>query len=278
MIIEKPERMKEEETLKNKEITNQNLKQVKQLIKNVQNIAPEEFQKMLDAMVKFHTYSLFNQMILAFHGCSQVAGFRKWQELGRTVKKGGKAVWILAPWFKKLEKEDEEEKEEKVISGFFSVPVFDISQTEGEEISGGMTEKADISFGQVKDFAEAEGFRIEFKPLEVIKGGYIEEQCITLNKNLTEKDWTGTLIHELGHGLLGQNHKDTPQRIREQQAEVVAYLACQVLGIDRESEFYLKTWGLSENILKDFQEIDRVVKRIIAAFSQVKNNGHSLAR
>lgn len=253
---------KEEKEVRNKEITSRNLKRVKRLISDVQNITPEESRKMLDAMVQFHSYSLFNQMILAFHGCSQVAGFRKWRELGRTVKKGGKAVWILAPWFKNLEKEDEEEKEEKVISGFFSVPVFDISETEGEEISGSMTQKANIAFAQVKDFAEAEGFRIVFKPLEVIRGGYIQERSITLNNNLTEKDWTGTLIHELAHGLLGQNHKDTPPRVKEQQAEVITYLACRVLGIERKSEFYLKSWGLSQDIIGDFQAIDKVTKQI----------------
>ena len=246
--------------MKNREITKQSLKQVKELIEDVQNISKEEFEEMLNGMVRFHQYSLFNQFILMIHGCSQVAGYRKWKELGRTVKKEEKAVWILAPYFKKEIKENEEE--ERVIRGFFSVPVFNISQTEGEGVSGGMTQKANIAFDQVKDFAEREGFRVKFEPLEVIRGGYIQERSITLNNNLTEKDWTGTLIHELAHGLLGQNHKDTPQRVKEQQAEVITYLACRVLGIERKSEFYLKSWGLSQDIIGDFQAIDKVTKQI----------------
>ena len=49
----------------------------------------------------------------------------------------------------------------------------------------------------------------------------------------------------------------------EQQAETATYLVCKVLGIKRKSVFYLKSWGLSENILKDFQKVDRVAKKII---------------
>ena len=121
--------------MENKEITKQSLKQVKELIEDVQNISKEEFEEMLNGMVRFHQYSLFNQFILMIHGCSQVAGYKKWKEFGRTVKKEEKAVWILAPYFKKEIRENEEE--EKVIRGFFSVPVFDIAQTEGKEIERG---------------------------------------------------------------------------------------------------------------------------------------------
>ena len=92
--------------MKNEQITKSSLKKVKELIQNVQEMTSEEFQETLNKMVRFHQYSLYNQIILCFAGCSQVAGYKKWKELGRTIKKGEKAVWILAPWFEKIETED----------------------------------------------------------------------------------------------------------------------------------------------------------------------------
>lgn len=258
--------------MKNKQITKNNLKRVKKLIQDVQNMTSEEFQKILDKMVRFHQYSFYNQIILCFHNCSQVAGYKKWKELGRAIKKGEKAVWILAPWFKKVEKEDEEE--EKVLTGFLSVPVFDISQTEGESIKRGVTTRSEIDFEQLRKGTEKAGWTVVFKPLEVILGGYVtsENGQITLNSNLDKTENIGTLIHEWVHKELRHPNTGTSAQIEEQQAETATYLVCKVLGIERKSEFYLKSWGLSENILKDFGKVDKVTKKIISSLVNDKDN------
>ena len=253
--------------MKNKEITRQSLEQVKQLLANVQNMNQQQFNQILNSMVKFHNYSLFNQMILHYSGCSQVAGFRKWQKLGRRVKKGSKAVWILAPYLKKeiVEDEDDKEKEIERIAGFFSVPVFDIADTEGKEIERGMTTRSKVSFDKVKEFAKNQGYTVKTNPLEIKLGGYINGREIVLNSNLNQTENTGTLIHELVHGELNHNGKDntTTEKVREQQAETATYLVCKVIGIERKSEFYLKGWALSEDIIKDFQKLDKVTRKII---------------
>ncbi|HEC64605.1 MAG TPA: ImmA/IrrE family metallo-endopeptidase [bacterium] len=226
---------------------------------------------MLNGMARFHQYSLFNQFILMIHGCSQVAGYRKWKELERTVKKEEKAVWILAPYFRKevIENREGEEEEVKGLKGFFSVPVFDIAQTAGKEIERGMTEKANISFEEVRKFVKELGCSMGFRPLEIRQGGYLQDKKIVLNSNLREKDWTSTTIHELAHFLLGhtQANERLTRSLEEQQAETATYLACRELGIKRKSKFYLKSWGLSKNILKDWQEIERVRKKIIRGLS-----------
>jgi len=53
----------------------------------------------LKAIARFHRYSLHNVMLIASQkpNASYVAGFRTWNELGRFVKKGEKAILILAP-------------------------------------------------------------------------------------------------------------------------------------------------------------------------------------
>ena len=258
----------------NKEITRRNVRRVKNLLEEVKELNPKKFQTILDSLAKFRNYSFYNQIILCFAGCSQVAGYKKWKELGRTVKKGGKATWILAPWLKKVgEIQEGEEKEDvKVLHGFFSVPVFDIGQTEGEPIKRGLTTGSDIDFEELRKATEKAGWTVVFKPLEVAKGGYVTSQNgeITLNSNLDELENTGTLVHEWVHKELKYPDNGTPYKVREQQAETATYLVCKVLGIERKSVFYLKSWGLSENILKDFGKIDKVAKKIISALATAK--------
>ena len=261
--------------MKNKDITQASLKRVKELVASAENMTDKEYQEMLDSMVKFHIYSFCNQMILMFHNCSQVAGYRRWQELGRTVKKGSKAVWILAPaYYKKkvtVKDEEGEEEEQEVRKLYFrSVPVFDISDTEGEEIKRGLTTSSEINLSKVKETAGRLGFIVKLKPLEIATGGYIKEKTITLNSNLNNTEHVGTLIHELSHGLLehsNDKNAELPAKIKEQQAETATYLACQILGVERRCQFYLKNWNLSKNIVKDFQRIDKVAKEIIGAIN-----------
>ncbi len=244
------------------------------MLEEVKELTPEQFQTILDSLAEFHNYSLYNQIILCFAGCSQVAGYKKWKELGRTVKKGGKAVWILAPWFKKVkvEKEGEADKTTELLHGFFSVPVFDISQTEGEPVKRGITTGSDVDFEELRKATEKAGWTVVFKPLEIAKGGYVtsENGEITLNSNLDELENTGTLIHEWVHKELKHPDNGTPAKVAEQQAETATYLVCKVLGIERKSVFYLKSWGLSENILKDFGKVNKVSKKIISALGPGK--------
>lgn len=261
----------------NREITKGNLRRVKGLIEEVKELTPGQFANILDTLANFHRYSLYNQIILSFAGCSQVAGYKKWHELGRRVKNGEKAVWILAPWLKKVKSEKgQEEEEKKILHGFFSVPVFDIAQTEGDPIKRGLTTRADIDFQELKKATEKAGWTVLFKPLEIARGGYVTRDNgeITLNSNLDEMENTGTLLHEWVHKELKHPDNGTPPRVAEQQAETATYLLCKVLGIERNSVFYLKSWGLSEDILKDFKKVDKVVKKIIEG---VISNGSNLA-
>lgn len=84
--------------MRNQEITKDNQKMVAELLERVQNMGIEEYKAILNSMATFHNYSYSNQIILHFSGASQVAGFRSWVNVhNRTVKKGAKAIWILAP-------------------------------------------------------------------------------------------------------------------------------------------------------------------------------------
>lgn len=253
--------------MNNAEITKSNKRLVDDVLDRVATMSDEEFKSLADSMVRFYNYSTYNQILLYFSNCSQVASFKKWKELGRTIKKGGKATWILAPKIlsKKVENEKGEEEKKDILTGFISVPVFDISQTEGKEIERNMATKSDIKLDDLKNSVKRLGYDISSKALEISKGGYICEKEIVLNSNLNEIENTATLIHELCHGELGhtnaENEKSRMQK--EQEAELTTYIVCKFFGIERKSEFYLKSWQLTENIMQSFLLINKVATKII---------------
>jgi len=47
-------------------------------------------------------WSFFNRLIMLMNNTEDARGFRQWQKVGRRVKKGAKAFYILAPIRKKV--------------------------------------------------------------------------------------------------------------------------------------------------------------------------------
>jgi len=80
-------------------------------------------------------YSLNNQLLIALArpDAAFVAGFRSWLELGYQVRKGEKAIWILAPLGIKDRDRVSGEETRETRTLFRAVPVFDRGQvTAGE--------------------------------------------------------------------------------------------------------------------------------------------------
>ena len=94
---------------------------------------PEYYKAILDMQALMPSYS-FRNLILIQKQCphaSYVASFNQWKKLERYVRKGERALRILAPRFKQVEDEVTKKTEQKLI-GFMTVPVFNVTQTEGE--------------------------------------------------------------------------------------------------------------------------------------------------
>lgn len=262
-------------TMNNKEITNKSKQTVDELFKRVSEMSKEEFERIVDSMANFYEYSTYNQILLSEAGCSQVASFRKWKELGRYIVKGGRATWILAPTIIKRKIKNEqtgEDEEQKIVKGFVSVPVFDISQTKGKEIQKNMTTRADLKIDLLINVAENLGYTVSYKAFEIACGGYITGKSIVLNSNLNEVENVGTLIHELSHGELGhtQSNDISSRSLKEQQAETATAIISKIFGIDRKSDFYLKSWRLDENIKKSFSKVNRTVQNIVKEIKGIK--------
>lgn len=254
----------------NKEITQENMQKVDDLLKRIKTMSDEEYSEFVHKCSLFRNYSFWNQIILYSSGATNVKGFRQWQEIGRTVKKGEKAIWILAPCFPKKTKDDDDDEDRKRPVYFRSVPVFDISQTEGDELPafGG---HADVQLDDIRKTAVKLGFSVDFKNLKYKIGGYINKDGqITINSVQRESDNVATLVHEIAHGLLQHvANKKMPTEQKEQEAETLCYLIGQEIGYNAKSEMYLKSWKMSDSIKDSMTRINKAYKTFMNTYQSV---------
>ena len=91
----------------------------------------EKMQAFFSLSAKFHKYSVCNLWLIAWQcpHATRVAGYKKWNEFNRYVRKGEQGIAILAPLIYKSDDGDEKE-----LRGFKPVYVFDVSQTDGDPL------------------------------------------------------------------------------------------------------------------------------------------------
>ncbi len=214
----------------------------------------EDWKKWLDFNSRFWAYSFHNQMLIAIQKptATRVAGFHTWKDCKRHVKKGERGIKILAPIIIKTAIKDEETGEEKTVKAlrnFRIVTVFDISQTEGEEMPSIHSPLQGVApsgvFDSLKILIERKGYTVTFKDLPEGLYGYVNKsKQIVLRQEESEAQSLDTLCHEMSHAILGHVDSDTPRNDQELEAETSAWIICRNLGLEtRKSSFaYLATW------------------------------------
>ena len=98
-------------------------------------LSSEGWRRFAETRAAFHRYSFGNCMLIAMQrpDAAQVAGFKAWQSLGRQVRKGERAIRILAPMAIK-ERDGVGAETGEAFTIFRAVPVFDIAQTDGDPL------------------------------------------------------------------------------------------------------------------------------------------------
>lgn len=199
----------------------------------------------LTTMSRFHSYSLNNQMLIAWQrpDATHVAGFHAWKKFNRLVNKGEKGIMILAPVTRvvgsKLETDRQGRSVEKPIRAIVNakvVYVFDVSQTHGEPLPELNTIKGDPAAftPKLKELILAKGIELYFAASLGGALGCSEGGRIGVLQGLTPAEEFHVLTHELAHELLhrGDRRKETTKRSRELEAESVAFVVCNAVGLD----------------------------------------------
>jgi hypothetical protein len=218
--------------------TNNRPELVEKLTAGIQSLtSSEEWLRYLDYQSRFHSYSFNNVLLIAAQmpSASRVAGFRAWQRMSRFVRKGEKALWILAPMiYKDIEESSDDPK--RVIRGFKYVPVFDVSQTDGEELPETTHklrgEDPAGCFARLLAVAHSIGFTVEDAELNGMCNGDCSHEHRRIRVEVTNSpaQRIKTLAHEIAHAILHEKHDD--RALAELEAESTAYVVCQALGVD----------------------------------------------
>lgn len=239
-----------------------------------------------EAYSRFHNYSLGNQLLAMFQCVERglqpgpLASFLKWKELGRHVKKDEKALTLCKPFTCKrtrtVKNDDGTEQDEQFTFTHFTYKNnwFVLAQTEGKEYHPA----AIPEWSEGKALAVLEIERIPFENLDGNTQGYARRGGkIAINPlaALPHK----TFFHEAAHCLLHCQEADltdtdqTPRDVREVEAEAVALLCCESLGLPG-AEFsrgYIQAWSKGEAIS------ERSAQRIFHAADRILKAGYSQA-
>lgn len=236
---------------------------------------------------KLHKYS-FNNLLLVWMqrpDATMLAGYRKWEELGRNVRKGEKGIAILAPLMVAERDPDTGDKtgRQKLV-GYKTVYVFDVSQTDGDALPvlprpallTGDEAGSRIIADRLVALARSEGFPVSFRPVGELNGakGYFTptNKSIVIGSDLTPKETAAVLAHELGHAMLGHvQGKDYDYALGELEAETAAYLVMDAVGLPtNESAFvylahYTRTPENMAKLLQAGTRASRVADKMLAA-------------
>lgn len=240
--------------------------------------ASKMFKNWIKVKSQFHNYSLNNTMLILLQkpDATHVAGFKKWKQLNRKVKKGEKALRILAPSFKnkKIEDEDGSMEEQRVLAYFVAVPVFDVSQTEGEPLPKLDYRAKGGDYGLIallEDFAGKRKIKVEYtESLPCNACGLSAGGHIKVLNSLQGAEKAGTLAHEIAHELLHHSPEEkTVYSQGEIEAEAISAVVLQSFGIDtRDSAFYLAAWNGDKQKVKDsLSRISKTAKEILSEIS-----------
>jgi antirestriction protein ArdC len=225
----------------------------------------------------FHNYSLGNQL-LALGQClargiapGPLATFQGWKDKAQHVRRGEKALTLCMPVTVKRTTETDEGDEEHCFTRFIYRPHwFVLAQTEGAPIEPPIAPVWDRSTALTALGVEEMAFQL----LDGNVQGYARERTISVSP-VAALPWK-TSFHEVAHVLLGHtaeaqcaDDERTARDLRECEAEAVALLCCEALGLPGapEARGYIQSWwGAGHEIPeRSAQRILKVADQIFKA-------------
>jgi hypothetical protein len=193
----------------------------------------------LRVMSRFYRYSWGNILLIYSQrpDATHVAGFHGWLKMRRFVRKGEKGIVILAPMVGRKKSDDEiTEDTQTRLFGFRAAHVFDVSQTDGDPLPEFATVNGDPQgYGdRLKQFVATQKIALEYDAKIAPAKGMSSGGKITLLPDMPPAEDFAVLAHEAAHELLhrGDRRKETTHAVRETEAEAVAFVVCQAIGLD----------------------------------------------
>ena len=293
-----------------------NRERVKEIVSSIEQNIQDLFQSeryfdYLRTMSRFHSYSVNNTILIHMqrpHASMPAAGFNKWKQFGRHVKRGEKGLTIIAPT--PLKKKIEEmrldpDTKAPVLDGdgniimdektveiplFKPVKVFTADQTEGKplpSLATGLT--GDVQ--QYEAFMEAlrrtSPIPISFAALAPDTDGVCSftKQTISIREGMSQVQTVCATVHEIGHAVLHDREKDRlsaaagnadPPKAKDKntmevEAESVSFAVCQYYGIDTSANSmgYIAGWSRDKSLPELKASLETITKTVSGLISTI---------
>jgi N-terminal domain of anti-restriction factor ArdC len=230
--------------------------------------------------------SISNQLLVALArpDATFVAGFNTWLRLGFAVRKGERAVAIIAPLpVKERDKLTKEETGDTLML-FKAVFVFDRAQVDpiegrdqaplgppSEPLTG---DSHAHLLPPMRGFAESLGFSVSFESIPGATGGWCDPKArrIVVDADAPANAQLRILMHETVHAL-GVGYADYGRKRAEVIVDAVTAIACASVGlrVDGDSIPYIADWGETGELdavtafAKTIDELARRIENVLAA-------------
>jgi DNA primase catalytic core len=252
----------------------------------------------LSVASRLHSYSFNNQILIAMQKpqARMVAGYGAWQAMGRQVRKGEKAIWILAPVTRRARTDADGTVDgddlagsapapdpattgagqgRGAVVGFRGAGVFDVSQTDGDPIPTPPSPQLLEGhappglWDSLSEVITARGFTVTRCASAAEIGGAngltdYGTRAVTVRGDVDDAQAVKTLAHEAGHVLLhdpaDRGAGPVCRDLIEVEAESVAYLVAAHHGLDTgDYTFaYIAGWAGRDN-----EAITRTARRVL---------------
>lgn len=258
------------------------------LLADLQAGKSESLTRYLRTLARFHRYSFGNVLLILCQrpSATHVAGFRRWRELGRFVRKGEKGIAIFAPM--RVRSRDRDARSEDELETwelrFRVVHVFDIEQTKGEPLPTLDRTKGDPGDNTVrlKAFLVDRGIGLDYAPDLGGADGVSHKGRISIRSGLEPPEEFSVLVHETAHELLHHGEgRPGSKTVRETEAEAVAFAVCSALGLEAHTAArdYIQLYqGTTETLAASLERVRDTASAILNALlmprSETSDCGH----
>ena len=210
------------------------------------------------------SWSLRNRLLRYLAKTEDARGYQQWLQVKRQVQKGSKAFYILAPIFAHVpvDKDKPDGEKRQIITGFRSVPVFRIEDTDGEPVK--YVEKVP-ELPPLADVAKHWGSTVTFKPSTHGEWGSFNPRT----KGITmSTDENSVFYHELAHLAHAKIEKLKGGQDPEQEA-IAELTACVLTKLYENKDVKNKTYSYIK-IYADGNTKEDVAKLCFRVISKVE--------
>jgi len=169
-------------------------------------------------------WSFLNRLIMCISGTADARGFRQWQHVGRSVKGGSKAFYIMVP--RMTRRETEKGDEEQIVSGFLAKPVFRYEDTAGKPLENKTPKLPDLP---LIEKAKEWGISVKAIPGNYSYYGYFSKAKAEIALATEEES---IFFHELAHAAHSKAQTTGKKTLwfKEIVAELSAAALCRIVG------------------------------------------------